>query len=78
MPAQTDARKGRFQRANGKRTALNFIKLGEISRTACALTSSGLAPESEETAAKLAEKHPKRSCTMEDIPEPTKESIALS
>ena len=77
-PAQTDTRKGRFQRANSKRTALNLIKLGEISRAARALTSPGLAPESEETAAKLAEKHPKRSCAMDDIPQPTKESITLS
>ena len=44
----------------------DLIKVGEISRAARVLTSSGLAPASEDTISKLAAKHPRRTSDFDD------------
>ena len=47
-----------------KRAAVKLIKCGELSRASRILTSLGLAPATEETAEKLASKHPTRSSAL--------------
>ena len=49
-----------------KQAALRLVKCGELSRAARVLTSSGLAPVSEDTISRLANKHPSRVKDIQD------------
>ena len=61
-----------------KNLALRMVRCGELSKAACILTSSGLAPASDETVSKHRAKHPKRSCKSMVVHSPDSASINLS
>lgn len=68
--------------ANGdlekRAAALRFVHCGELSRAARVLNSSGLAPETDETVSKLANKHPSRLSAVNFSVDSPSEGILIS
>ena len=57
---QQPTKKREASSIQSRKVALRLVKCGELSRAARVLTSAGMAPATEETARKLAAKHPSR------------------